>query len=91
MECTWISRRLGNRLAVLDGLVKSRLEPCRQQDNILQTQGEEWRQKQSHKAGETTFGPDALLRGLSLGGPSRPDGHGQTLRKGPGLGGRLGV
>jgi hypothetical protein len=37
--------RLGKRLAVLDGLVKSRLEPCRQQDNILQTQGEEWRQK----------------------------------------------
>jgi hypothetical protein len=33
--------RLGKRLAVLDGLVKSRLEPCRQLDNILQTQGEE--------------------------------------------------
>jgi hypothetical protein len=33
--------RLGKRLAVLDGLVKSRLELCRQQDNILQTQGEE--------------------------------------------------
>jgi hypothetical protein len=32
--------RLGKRLAVLDGLVKGRLEPCRQQDNILQTQGE---------------------------------------------------
>jgi hypothetical protein len=28
--------RLGKRLAVLDGLVKSRLEPCRRQDNILQ-------------------------------------------------------
>jgi hypothetical protein len=27
----------------------------------------------------------------SLGGPSRPDGHGQTLRKGPGPSGRLGV
>jgi hypothetical protein len=33
--------RLGKRLAVLDGLVKSRLEPCRQPDNVLQTQGEE--------------------------------------------------
>jgi hypothetical protein len=32
--------RLGKRLAVLDGLVKSRLEPCRQSDKILQTQGE---------------------------------------------------
>jgi hypothetical protein len=40
---------------------------------------------------ETTFGPDTLLRGLSLGGPSIPDGHGQTLRKGPSLGGRLRV
>jgi hypothetical protein len=45
--------RLGKRLAVLDRLVKSRLEPCRQQDNILQTQGEEWRQKQSHRASKT--------------------------------------
>jgi hypothetical protein len=27
----------------------------------------------------------------SLGGPSRPDGHGQILRKGPGPSGRLGV
>src|SRR6187455_397171 len=26
--------RLGKRLAVLDGLVKSRLEPCRQPDNV---------------------------------------------------------
>jgi hypothetical protein len=34
--------RLGKRLVVLDGLVKSRLEPGRQQDNILQTQEEEW-------------------------------------------------
>jgi hypothetical protein len=33
--------RLGKRLAVLDGLVKSRLEPCRQPNKILQTQGEE--------------------------------------------------
>jgi hypothetical protein len=33
--------RLGKRLAVLDELVKSRLEPCRQPDNVLQTQGEE--------------------------------------------------
>jgi hypothetical protein len=45
--------RLGKRLAVLDGLVKSRLEPCRQPNKILQTQEEEWRQKQSHKAGKT--------------------------------------
>jgi hypothetical protein len=70
--------RLGKRLAVLDELVKSRLEPCRQQDNILQTQGEEWRQKQSLKAGKTPLWPGHP----SLGGPSRPDGHGQTLRKG---------
>jgi hypothetical protein len=27
--------RLGKRLAVLDGLIKGRLEPCRQSDNIL--------------------------------------------------------
>jgi hypothetical protein len=27
----------------------------------------------------------------SLGGPSRPDGHDQTLRKGPAPSGRLGV
>jgi hypothetical protein len=27
--------RLGKRLVVLDGLVKSRLEPCRQPDNVL--------------------------------------------------------
>jgi hypothetical protein len=33
--------RLGKRLAVLDGLVKSHLEPCRQPNKILQTQGEE--------------------------------------------------
>jgi uncharacterized protein YjhX (UPF0386 family) len=33
--------RLGKRLAILDGLVKSRLEPCRQPDKILQAQGEE--------------------------------------------------
>jgi hypothetical protein len=53
--------RLGLRLVVLDGLVKSRLEPCRQQDNILQTQGEEWRQKLSLKAGcQFFFGPDTL-------------------------------
>jgi hypothetical protein len=26
---------LGKRLAVLDGLVKSRLEPCRQPDSVL--------------------------------------------------------
>jgi hypothetical protein len=45
--------RLGKCLAVLDGLVKSRLEPCRQSDNVLQTRGEEWRQNQSRKAGET--------------------------------------
>jgi hypothetical protein len=32
---------LGKRLAVLDGLVKSRLELCKQSDNVLQTQGEE--------------------------------------------------
>jgi hypothetical protein len=64
--------RLGKRLAVLDGLVKSRLEPCRQQDNILQAQGEEWRQKQSLKAGKTPLQPERP----SLGGPSRPDGNG---------------
>jgi hypothetical protein len=45
--------RLGKRLTVLDGLAKSHLEPCRQQDNILQTKGEEWRQKQSRRAGKT--------------------------------------
>jgi hypothetical protein len=33
--------RLGKLFAVLDGLVKSHLEPCRQPDNVLQTQGEE--------------------------------------------------
>jgi hypothetical protein len=33
--------RLGKRLAVLDGLVKSHLEPCRQPNNVLQTRGEE--------------------------------------------------
>jgi hypothetical protein len=33
--------RPGKRLAVLDGLVKSRLEPCRQPDNVLQRQREE--------------------------------------------------
>jgi hypothetical protein len=33
--------RLGKRLAVLDGLIKSRLEPYRQPNKILQTQGEE--------------------------------------------------
>jgi hypothetical protein len=49
--------RLGKRLAVLDGLVKSHLEPCRQPDNVLQTRGEEWRQKQSHKAGKTYLRP----------------------------------
>jgi hypothetical protein len=38
-----------------------------------------------------TFGPGTLLRGHSLGGPSRPDGHGQTLRKGLGPSGRLRV
>jgi hypothetical protein len=32
--------RLGKCLAVLDGLVKNRLEPCRQPDNVLQTRGE---------------------------------------------------
>jgi hypothetical protein len=45
--------RLGQRLAVLNDLAKSRLEPCRQQDNILQKQGEELRHKQSHRAGKT--------------------------------------
>jgi hypothetical protein len=49
--------RLGKRLAVLDGLVKSRLEPYRMSDNILQTRGEEWRQKQSHKADKTDLRP----------------------------------
>jgi hypothetical protein len=49
--------RLGKRLAVLDGLVKSHLEPCSQQDNFLQTKGEEWRQKQSHRAGKTYLRP----------------------------------
>jgi hypothetical protein len=43
------------------------------------------------KRAKRTFGPDTLLRGLGLGGPSRPDGHGQALRKGPGPSGRLGV
>jgi hypothetical protein len=79
--------RPGKRLAVLDRLVKSRLEPCRQQDNILHTQGEEWRQKQSLGAGKTPLRPGHP----SLGGPSRPDGHGQTLRKGLGPSGRLRV
>jgi hypothetical protein len=37
-----------------------------------------------------TFGPGTLLRGLSLGRLSGPDGHGQALRKGPGPSGRLG-
>jgi hypothetical protein len=32
--------RLGKRLVVLDGLVKSHLEPCKQPDNVLQTRGE---------------------------------------------------
>jgi hypothetical protein len=45
--------RLGKRLAVLDGLIKSRLELCRQSNKILQTQEEEWRHKQSHRAGKT--------------------------------------
>jgi hypothetical protein len=49
--------RLGKRLADLNGLVKSRLEPCRQPDNVLQTRDEEWRQKQSHKAGKTYLRP----------------------------------
>jgi hypothetical protein len=53
-------------------------------------QGEEWRQKQSRKAVEHTFGPGTLLRGLGLGGLGRPDGLGQALRKGPGPSGRLG-
>jgi hypothetical protein len=43
------------------------------------------------KRAKRTFGPDTLLRGLSLGGPSRPDGHDQALRKGPGPSGRIGV
>jgi hypothetical protein len=77
----------GKRFAVLDGLVKSHLEPCRQQDNILHMQGEEWRQKQSLRAGKTPLRPGHP----SLGGPSRPDDHGQTLRKGLGPIGRLGV
>jgi hypothetical protein len=43
---------LGKRLAVLDRLVKSSLKLCRQQDNILQAQGEEWRQKQKSQSGQ---------------------------------------
>jgi hypothetical protein len=37
-----------------------------------------------------TFGPGTLLRDHSLGRLSSPDGHGQALRKGPCLSGRLG-
>jgi hypothetical protein len=33
--------RVGKHLAVLDRLIKSLLEPCRQPDNVLQTRGEE--------------------------------------------------
>jgi hypothetical protein len=51
---------LGKRLAILDELVKSRLEPCRQQDNILQTQGEEWRQKTKSQSGQNI--PSARAR-----------------------------
>jgi hypothetical protein len=64
--------RPGKHLAVLDGLAKSRLEPCRQPDKILQTQGEEWRQKKVTKRAKHTFGPGTLLRGLGLGGLGRP-------------------
>jgi hypothetical protein len=49
--------RLGKRLAVLDGLVKSRLEPCRQPDNVLQTQEKNEDKKQSHEAGKTYLRP----------------------------------
>jgi hypothetical protein len=52
--------RLGKCLAVLDGLVKSRLELCRQPDNILQTQGEEWRRKQSREVGKTYLRPEQM-------------------------------
>jgi hypothetical protein len=42
------------------------------------------------KRAKHTFGPGTLLRGHGLGGLGRPDGHGQALRKGPGLSGHLG-
>jgi hypothetical protein len=43
------------------------------------------------KRAKHTFGPVTLQRDLSLGGPSRPDGHVQTLHEGPSPSGRLGV
>jgi hypothetical protein len=64
--------RLGKRFAVLDGLVKSRLEPCRQQDNLLQMQGEEWRQKQSHRAAKTYLRPRHAAVRPWLGQTRRP-------------------
>jgi hypothetical protein len=82
--------RLGKRLAVLDGLVKSRLEPCRQQDNILQTQGEEWRHKQSHRAGKTYLRPGHAAVRPWLGQTGQTRHHSQALREGPGPSGRLG-
>ena len=59
--------RLGKRLAVLDGLVKSRLEPYRWKDNFLQSQGEEWRQKRSHKAGKAYLRPGRAAARPQLG------------------------
>jgi hypothetical protein len=42
------------------------------------------------KRAKHNFGPGTLLRGHGLGRLGRPNGHGQALRKGPGLSGRLG-
>jgi hypothetical protein len=50
--------RLGERLAILDGLAKSRLQPCRQPNNTLQTRGEE----RSYKAGDTYLRPERMPR-----------------------------
>jgi hypothetical protein len=42
------------------------------------------------KRAKHTFGTGTLLWGHGLGGPAKPDGHGQALRKGPSPSGRLG-
>jgi hypothetical protein len=46
--------------------------------------------KTKSQSRQNTFGLGTLLRGHGLGGPGRPNGHGQALRKGPGPSGRLG-
>jgi hypothetical protein len=51
--------RLGKRLVVLDGLVKSRLEPCRQLDNVLQTRG---KGQSRNKVTKRTKQPSARTR-----------------------------